>query len=278
MRFYRTVSLFFFAILCLGCQPETDIYDIYEISDEAPVISVKKIEQRNIAKEYEWHKRLEKIIEVKFQLVADPAPKSDLLVYLKVPASGYYYSDYGFKAAEGRGFSGWTIIPTGETSSKVFTQNISVNSHRYVVVEPIPIISVVGTDNIVDTDKLSEDWGRRTLEDQLIPEGFRFPYYNVAEEFTTLYRPQGVANIINVDRPNGSDLDRFYVTVTFDAPPEFLKVNDKLLIHKNGDGTVFSVQIPLDPRPFLYEFKLSWGDETLGTAGEQDFYYTMGVK
>ena len=279
MRFYKNVPMFLFAILCLGCQPGQP--DIYEISEEAPVISVKIIEQRNIDKEYGRHKRykrLEKIIEVKFQLVADPAPKSDLLIYLKVPASEYYSSGYFLTQKEAGGIYGWTIIPTGETSSKVFMQTGSVNSHRYVVVEPIPIISIVGEDDVVDTDELSENWGRRTLEDQLIPEGFRFPYYNVAEDFTTLYRPQDVAKIINVDPPNLSELNgRYYVIVTFDTPPELPKVNGTLLKKAIGEegGTVFSVQIPREPRPFTYKFKLSWGSKTLGTAGEKYFYYTM---
>ena len=258
MRFYKSVPMFLFAILCLGCQP-----DIYEISEEAPVISVKIIEQRNIVKENNWDSMLEDLIEIKFQLVADPAPKSELLVFL----DSEYRDSYG-----------WTIIRTGETSSKVFTQTISVNSYRYVVVEPIPIISVVGEDDIVDTDELSKFWGRRTLEDQLIPEGFRFPYYKAAEPFVTLYRP-GKAKIISLDPPNVSEI-RYWksITVTFDQPPEFPigdKMADELLKKAKGDGTVFKINIPREPRPFDYNFTISWGSEVVGTKGEKKCHYRI---
>ena len=273
MRFYKSVPMFLFAILCLGCQQ-----DIYEISEEAPVISVKIIEQRNIVKENKSDFMVEDLIEIKFQLVADPAPKSDLLIYLKVPASEYYSSGYFLTQKEAGGIYGWTIIPTGETSSKVFMQTGSVNSHRYVVVEPIPTISVVGEGDIVDTDELSENWGRRTLEGQLIPEGFRFPYYKVAEPSVTLYRP-GKAKIISLDPPNESKFDYLdlYITVTFDQPPEFPKVNGTLLKKEigEGDGTVFKINIPREPRPFHYHFTISWGSEVVGTKGEKKCHYRI---
>ena len=259
MRFYKSVPMFLFAILCLGCQP-----DIYEISEEAPVISVKIIEQRNIVKENKSDFMVEDLIEIKFQLVADPAPKSELLVFL----DSEYRDSYG-----------WTIIRTGETSSKVFTQTISVNSYRYVVVEPIPTISVVGEGDIVDTDELSENWGRRTLEGQSIPEGFRFPYYKVAEPSVTLYRP-GKAKIISLDPPNESKFDYWdlYITVTFDQPPEFPKVNGTLLKKAigEGDGTVFRINVPTHRiPPFDYNFTISWGDEVVGTKGEKKCHYRI---
>ena len=278
MRFYKSVPMFLFAILCLGCQPGQP--DIYEISEEAPVISVKIIEQRNIVKENNWDSMLEDLIEIKFQLVADPAPKSDLLVSLNVPMYKFYPSEApaNYYPSEDGDSSGWTIIRTGETSSKVFTQTISVNSYRYVVVEPIPIISVVGEDDIVDTDELSKFWGRRTLEDQLIPEGFRFPYYKAAEPFVTLYRP-GKAKIISLDPPNVSEI-RYWksITVTFDQPPEFPigdKMADELLKKAKGDGTVFKINIPREPRPFDYNFTISWGSEVVGTKGEKKCHYRI---
>ena len=276
MRFYKSVPMFLFAILCLGCQP-----DIYEISEEAPVISVKIIEQRNIVKENKSDFMVEDLIEIKFQLVADPAPKSDLLVSLNVPMYKFYPSEApaNYYPSEDGDSSGWTIIRTGETSSKVFTQTISVNSYRYVVVEPIPTISVVGEGDIVDTDELSENWGRRTLEGQSIPEGFRFPYYKVAEPSVTLYRP-GKAKIISLDPPNESKFDYWdlYITVTFDQPPEFPKVNGTLLKKAigEGDGTVFRINVPTHRiPPFDYNFTISWGDEVVGTKGEKKCHYRI---
>ena len=98
MRLCRTVSIFFFAILFLGCQA-----DVFKVSDKAPTISIKKIEERKILID---DKVLTDDIVITIQLVADRAPKTDLLVLLDVFAIDILLGKSGVR--------GWATIPQGK--------------------------------------------------------------------------------------------------------------------------------------------------------------------
>ena len=286
MRLCRTVSIFFFAILFLGCQA-----DVFKVSDKVPTISIKKIEERKV---------LIDDIEITIQLVADRAPKTDLLVLLNV-------------STETHTGIGWATIPQGKKSSIVFSQDVSINSYGYASISPIPTVSVVGKGEVINMDRLSNSWGDKTLEGQLIPRGFQFPYYRVATPAMILYRP-GIAKIISVDPPNGSEVDwkskefspdlKTEITIIFDKPPEHPKVRveghkpyfsklwavfmptiikdidgvGKVLSHNDEVGKVFSKSV--EDSHFrgnleVYRFTVKWGHEDVGTARQQEFEYKL---
>ena len=284
MRLCRTVSIFFFAILFLGCQA-----DVFKVSDKAPTISIKKIGES---------KRLDYIL-ITIQLVADRAPKTDLLVLIDVFAIDLLLGK--------RGVRGWATIPQGKKSSIVFSQFVKINSYGYASIEPIPTVSVVGKGEVINMDKLSNFWGDKTLEDQLIPRGFQFPYYRVATPAMELHRP-GIAKIISVDPPNGSEVDwkskelfpDLKITIIFDNPPEHPKLrvddHDSSFSHlwpvmsyepgfKDNDevGNVFSKSV--EDSHFrgnlfwgnleVYRFTVKWGHEDVGTASQQEFEYKL---
>ena len=289
MRLCRTVSIFFFAILFLGCQA-----DVFKVSDKAPTISIKKIGES---------KRLDYIL-ITIQLVADRAPKTDLLVLIDVFAIDRSLGKSGVR--------GWATIPQGKKSSIVFSQLVKINSYGYASIEPIPTVSVVGKGEVINMDKLSNFWGDKTLEDQLIPRGFQFPYYRVATPAMELHRP-GIAKIISVDPPNGSEVDwkskefspdlKTEITIIFDKPPEHPKVRveghkpyfsklwpvfnfkdkdidgfGKVLSHNDGFGKVFSKSV--EDSHFrgnleVYRFTVKWGHEDAGTARQQEFEYKL---
>lgn len=278
--------MFFFAILFLGCQA-----DIYEISDEAPVISIKKIKERKVIIDD---------IEITIQLVADRAPKTDLLVLLNV----FTETDKGV-FMDKSGFRRWATIPKGKKSSIMFSQKMRINSYGYAVLEPIPTISVVGQGEVINMGKLSNFWGDKTLEDQLIPNGFQFPYYRVATpEMMKLYRP-GIAKIIRVVPPNGSEVDwkskelspdlKPEIMIIFDKPPEHPKVrvdghdsfffklwtvlpNHPEFKDNYEAGNVFSQSVKdshFTGNLEVYRFTVKWGHEDVGTASQHEFEYTL---
>ena len=281
MRLCRTVSNFFFAILFIGCQA-----DVFKVSDKAPTISIKKIEES---------KRLDDIV-ITIQLVADRAPKTDLLVLLDVLAIDSLLGKSGAR--------GWATIPKGKKNSIMFSKRMKINSYGYAFIEPIPTVSVVGKGEVINMDKLSNSWGDKTLEDQLIPRGFQFPYYRVATPAMNmiLYRP-GIAKIISVDPPNGSEVDwkskefspdlKTEITIIFDKPPEHPKVRvdghkpyflDLLPVFSfkdkdiDGVGKVFSESV--EDSHFrgnleVYRFTVKWGHEDVGTARQQEFEYKL---
>ena len=278
MQLCRAVSIFFFAILLLGCDKDT----VFKVSDKAPVISIKKVGNESF---------ILNTVEMSIQLVADRAPKTDLLVFLNVSTKG---STIAWENEE-RGFTGWATIPKGKKASKVFSQAIELNSYCYVYISPIPTVSVVGEGEVIDLRKLSSAWGRKTLEDQLIPSGFQFPYYRVATPKVKLYRP-GKAKIISVDPPNGSEIagwdsrERFpdlksEITIAFDKPPEFPKrkghhttytmpLSAEYVDEDNKRGTIFMNSVHNN---FIevYRFTVSWGSEDIGTADQQEFEYKV---
>ena len=288
MRLCRTVSIFFFAILFIGCQA-----DVFKVSDKAPTISIKKIGERKTLID---DKALTDDIVIKIQLVADRAPKTDLLVLLDVFAIDLLLGK--------RGVRGWATIPQGKKSSIVFSQYVSINSYGYASISPIPTVSVVGKGEVINMDKLSNFWGDKTLEDQLIPRGFQFPYYRVATPAMELHRP-GIANIISVDPPNGSEVDwkskelfpdlKPEITIIFDNPPEHPKLrvdgHDSSFSHlwpvmsyepgfKDNDevGNVFSESVEdshFTGNLEVYRFTVKWGHEDVGTARQQEFEYKL---
>ena len=284
MRLCRRVSIFFFAILFIGCQA-----DVFKVSDKAPTISIKKIEER---------RGILDDIEITIQLVADRAPKTDLLVFLDVFAIDHLYIE------KKRGVRGWATIPQGKKSSIVFSQYVSINSYGYASIEPIPTVSVVGKGEVINMDKLSNFWGDKTLEDQLIPRGFQFPYYRVATPAMKLYRP-GIAKIISVDPPNGSEVDwkskelspdlKPEITIIFDNPPEHPEVRVDghrryfshlwpVMPYSSGfkdnyeAGKVFSQSVEdshFTGNLEVYRFTVKWGHENVGTASQQEFEYKL---
>ena len=277
MRICRMVSFFFFSILFLGCQ--TDENAAFKVSDNAPAISIEIVDEReinDITKKY-----------ITFRLVANRAPKTDLLILLRVSVDPC-------KTFLGKNSAGWATIPKGEKNSKVFSQDMYFHSYRYAYVDPIPTVSVVGEGEIVDP-RLSSFWNEKTLEGQYIPTGFQFPYYKVATPTVLLYRP-GKAKIISVDPPNGSEIVatdseelfpglKSEITITFDNPPECpeKRENDDLFTFslfpdwRSRDikaGTVFKIRVP-DDSVETYRLTISWGHEDVGTASQHEFEYTL---
>ncbi|MDD9972577.1 MAG: hypothetical protein OXU27_01155 [Candidatus Poribacteria bacterium] len=158
--------------------------------------------------------------------------------------------------------------------------------------------------NGIRKEALQEYWGDYTLDEQRIPEGFRFPVYEVGDipasglyergdfQELYLYRP-GSVKIISVDPPNGSLIVdqisedtyphlRSEITITFDTPPECPLIDGNTwlwTVDALGGPITFTQPNPWSGRhtPFL-RFTIMWGNSDYGTAGSQTFEYPVGTK
>ena len=283
MRLCGRVLIFFSVILFIGCQADEDA--AFKVSNKAPVISIEIVGDK-IIKGYVESKK-----EVTFKLVANRAPKTDLLILLRVSADPCE----PLRRKES-GLAGWATIPKGKKSSRAFSQEIELHSYCYAFVDPIPTVSVVGEGEIVDQHRLSSFWGDKTLKDQRIPIGFQFPYYKVAMPLLKLYRP-GNAKIISIDPPDGSEIAasdseelfpelKSDITIIFDNPPECPRIRESddpytlplspamsfELPSNIKTGTAFKIRVI---RSEMSRFRVSWGHETVGTASQQEFEYKV---
>ena len=271
MKFYRIAVFFLCGIVLLGCGADEEA--AYEAGyDKAPVVSIEKVGQ-------EMNEDGE-TMEITVKVVSDRAPKNDLLVDMYIES--WECDDFHGK------IEGWATIPKGKKSSNEYSLSGSINAPWFAGVVPLPTVSVVGEGEVINKEKLEYSWGNYTLDDQKIPEGYEFAYYEVAESSTSyLYRP-GKAKIVSVDPPNGTLLiesgwgspDKFphmksEVTITFDKPPEcpVLFLWDR---HYYKQGTTIVVDAPFSGSitPTL-RFAVEWGDSEDGTAGEQSFVYPV---
>ena len=172
----------------------------------------------------------------------------------------------------------------------------------YVYIDPLPTVSIVGEGEVIDQESLEYHWNRYTLDKQKIPEGFRFPVYDVGDipisdryeierlQTLRLYQP-GPAKIIRVDPPNGSlIIDRISsdayphlkseITVTFDTPP-FCPIIQTQYGDTRAVGTTFTVAAPWSGRQTSHlRFTVKWGmwgDTVIGAAGSETFEYPVAT-
>ena len=293
MKTLRFTSIWIFCFLLIGCGADEEA--AYELdSDNIPVVTIEKVQVDGETID------ADKYVKVAFKVVSDIAPKNDLLV--DIVYNGSICRDHDH-AHEGD-LAGWTTIPKGEKSSKVYSRDVYVHGYSYVSIRPLPTVSIVGEGEVIDEEALEKYWGDYTLDEQKIPEGFRFPIYEVGdiptsdlfewEDFqaTYLYRP-GPAKIISVDPPNGSLIvDKISedtyphlkseITITFDTPPECPLIDGntwRWIVDAPGGPVTFRQPNPSNGRrtPFL-RFTIMWGDSDYGTAGSQTFEYPVGTK
>ena len=99
--------------------------------------------------------------EVWWRLNADPAPKTDLAV-----------------AVRSNGFN-WVIIPKSKNNSETF--NMGFFADTQIVVEPLPMVSIVGKGLVVDLEELQKRLPDESLGGHRIPADFDFPLYKVGD-------------------------------------------------------------------------------------------------
>ena len=273
----------FLLVLMLLVACGADEEAAFEVSDKVPVISVKKgsIEiDRGI-------------VNATYSIVADTAPKTDLLVSIQTFNSGAFRSgsggDPGY-SCDGHAEYYWVTIPEGKKESqeiKIPGRIQSVNGAITVLIEPLPIVSIVGQGDVIDQDTLREWYGGDfTKDDKRIPDNHTFAYYEPADdESVYLYYPKK-AKIVDIQPPDGSfllDSEREFV-VTFDVPPYCPKAStfsrgDITSVSANGDGTVFTIRF----RIFFLDFgkqvtrdvTLDWGLEEFDTDVSQKLQYKI---
>lgn len=190
----------FTLLLCVGCSE--DVETPFDISEKAPVISIKALSSEISFNDGEIH--------ATFKLVADPAPQKDLVVLIDFYI-GDFWTDY-YDASDSGCVGGKTSlkgvsIPKGKKESNAITY-----SERYIFlfgdghgertslsvrVIPLPVIDVVGEGTVVDNDRLLSYFdGRKTYDGKHIPEAYMFPYYEPAQtDYTVIYRAEDVDEV-----------------------------------------------------------------------------------
>lgn len=116
---------------------------------QIPTITIEKVKTE----------KLEEGEKVWWRLNADPAPKTDLAVWMKG--------------------SEWVIIPKSKNNSEVFDNTFHFS--REISIESLPMVSVVGTGLVVDLELLQKDLPAESLGGHRIPKDFDFPLYNVGK-------------------------------------------------------------------------------------------------
>ena len=291
MTFYRSVVLLFLGVAFIGCGADEET--AYELdSDKTPVVTLEKVPIDDDTENREY--------VVAFKVVSDIAPKNDLLVSI-VDAEWVYHEheDHRYRFAN---YTGWATIPKGKKSSRVYEREVYRYSVSYVYIHALPTVSIVGEGEVIDQESLEKHWNRYTLDEQKIPEGFRFPVYEVGDIPTSdrheigerqallLYQP-GPAKIIGVDPPNGSlIIDQISanayphlkseITVTFDRPP-FCPILRDHWGDTEAVGTTFTVAAPWSGRLSTHlRFTVTWGvwgDTVIGAAGSETFEYSVAT-
>ena len=213
MRFYSVTLIFSLIIAFLGCGTDDEMDNGESIeSAKTPVVSVRKVKEETTVRN-----NIERI-EVFFDIVADTTVKTDILVISSISASDSYDDTNGCNR---RGSNPWITIPKGQKKSQTFSEKVTLNGEVSVFISKIPIVEFVGQKGkFVDQEKLEKYWGKHTLENKRIPDGFQFPYYEVGEPSELyLYQPKN-AKIIRVEPPIGSRVPKeAQIKITFDTPP-----------------------------------------------------------
>ena len=279
MKMYSVgLLLSFYVIAFLGCGADEEA--AFEVSDKAPVVSVEKLGDK-LGQKIAYSRDDNTQVVVMYKVVADTAPKTDLLVNMYISGKFYRLSNTCKYSSD----SFWVTIPKGKKESQEFEyKGWALNGYIAAGIEPLPVVSIVGEGEVIDQQSLQGEYGGRFTEDkQRIPEDFVFPYYEVANsESILLYRAKA-ANIISVDPPNGSSVTEFSdVTITFDTPPECPNLITNLReSFMYGGGTTFTLKVGYLPGGILsgvgraYDFTIRWGDEEAGTDASQKFRYII---
>ena len=249
----------------------------FEVSEKAPVVSVEKVGQEITGT----------LVTATYKVVADAAPKNDLLVNVFVTRWDY---DFGTDPCEffRNYYNPWVTIPKGKKESQeIQAESVSLNAYMYAEIEPLPIISVVGEGEVIDQQSLQNEYGGDgTADGKKIPENFVFPYYEVSRKnaIVVLYQP-GKAQIINIDPPPGSFVPLLSeIKLTFDAPPECPGASwgterAKALGRNGSNGTEFYIIVPYRNIRFEHfkpvSLTISWGKEKAGTAASESFEYKL---
>lgn len=242
MRFYSVTLIFSLTIVFLGCGIDDEMDNGESIeSAKTPVISIRKVKEEMAVR----NNREE--IEVFFEIVADTAPKTDILVFSDIRGDD---SSYDIQCHGTSKLDQWITIPKGRKKSQTFSEIMTLNGKMFVSIDKIPTVEFVGQKGkFVDQEKLEKYWGRHTLENKRIPDGFKFPYYEVGEPSELeLYQPKD-AKIIRVEPPIGSRVPKgAQIKITFDTPPLCPKFEDHSSYARATalSSTTFLVTLPRD--------------------------------
>lgn len=229
-----------------------------EVGGRIPTITIEKIRSEEA----------DGRTEVWWRLNADPAPKTDLAVWME-------------------GISEWVIIPKSKNNSEVFNNTFHFN--REISIESLPIVSVVGRGRVVDLELLQKDLPDESLGGHRIPVDFDFPVYNVGDPSRILVEVELPPNaaLISATPASGSLIARnSVISVTFDNDPGEVTVSAGAvtgsgrirqivgpfaegglvltLIWTNGDGSVtlqYTVVNPDTTPPRITGGTVSDGDE-----------------
>ena len=210
------LTLLLATLIFFGCGGDEEDETVVEvISNKTPVISVEKIRE-NPDPEDEMYR------EVWFKFTADPAPRKEMLVSFEVFT--VKHRDLGIIRRGTCSFGDdeeWANISKGKKESEELSISIDANGYCNVEILPIPTVSIVGEGKKVDMDKLENEWGDYTIDDQRIPDDFQFPYYEVGETYeVVLYDTAEDVEIVSIDPPPGSTVPRSAdITITFSSPP-----------------------------------------------------------
>lgn len=196
---------------------------VFEISDETPVISVKKITSE--IKETQ--------VTASYCIVADRAPKTDLLVRIEIGEK--YHNPLGIFTCGIDEDYYIVTIPDGEKQSQVFNVyggHGSINGSLDVFVNSLPIVYIVGQGEMVDQQTLRKWYGGdNTEEGNRIPDDHTFTYYIPAthNEYVYLYQAKD-ARIIDVQPKNGSRISYHPVIDRHSVPHSSRMICGKIML------------------------------------------------
>ena len=277
MKFYRIAWICFFGIAFLGCGNDP----IGKVSDKAPIVSIEKLSEKPVDK---FHR------EISFKLIADLAPKTELLVILDTNMEGYSHMSSANRGCYFTGVAGdnWALIPKGTKESQTFSIRVDLNGFASVEINPIPTISIVGAEGeFVDKKKMDDllSSSDLILNGSRIPEDFEFPYYKVGDPSKLILYRSKDAKIVGMDPPEGTQLKaNMPITITFDTPPKcpsytFVRGLDFRLTLTRLSPTTFRVNAPLE---YLLDYKICflkirWEQPQKGRYSEtsQSFAYLI---
>ena len=198
--------------------------------------------------------------EITWRLNANPAPRTDLVVIVRVPDSSYSSREYRI------------LIPTHSNRSTEFT---STSHSHSIEILPLPTVSIVGKGVVVDLEELQGGLPANTLGGHRIPKDFPFPLYTVGQpkeisceicrviEDIDLGPPSATA--VQLDPPSGMTIPpNVQFALKFDAGVNAATVNGS---HATGSGTSWRVLLELQPGP-NQSLTVEWTnrDDSTGSA------------
>ena len=193
-------------------------------------------------------------IEVWWRLNADPVPKTDLVV----------------RTGRMNGGADWVVIPKYKNHSETF--NTTFYRDDGIIVEPLPMVSIVGRGLVVDLEELQKRLPAESLGGHRIPADFDFPAYKVGEPsqlFLEVAELPAAAEFSSAIPASGSKIaGNAVITLIFSSDPGDVTANAGVVV---GAGKVRHISGPFPPG--VLSLTISWtnGD------GSHTLVYTVIV-